>query len=341
MDTNDTPSLAIIITCWNYEIYVAHAIRSVVSQENNDYELVVIDDGSTDSSWEAIQKQGVTAYRTENMGARSACLFGLSRTKAPFILFLDADDELAPGSIDRIVAELDDDVAKLQFPLIRIDQDGVAISGPMPKLTSFRGRHLVEIVLRTGVYTSPPTSGNVFRRDLCGLLDEVDYENWVDGVMLFAAPFFGDVVSLAEPLGHYRVHGENGSGLGRLPDPTLLRKEISGFVDRTDHLRKILRRSGLGHDLIAAEQAYFYLERSFYLAVTEGRRVSPSTVLRLLKALWNSPSSVKAKAELSFFLLFTAALPNARARLSLAYRLDPGVRTIGGFLRTVVAGDMR
>jgi glycosyltransferase involved in cell wall biosynthesis len=338
MDTETVPRLAVIITCWNYEHYVTRAIRSVVSQGHSDCELVVVDDGSTDASWIAIENEGVKAYRTENRGSLAACRFGLAQTRAPFILFLDADDELEPGSLDKILAKLDDDVAKLQFPLIRIDREGHVISGPVPKLKSFRDKRLVQCVLSTGVYDSPPTSGNVFRRDLCELLDEVDYESAVDGVMLFAAPFFGDVVSLAEPLGRYRVHGRNDSGLGRLPEPKLLRKEITRFVDRTNHLLKILRRFGKGSDLVSPEQAYFYLERSFYLAISEGKRARIADVVSLLKKLWSGSSSLKTKVDLTIFFTLTATLSTKRARFSVAYRLDAGHRTVTGYLRAVTTG---
>src|SRR5262249_37593789 len=128
------PRLAVIITCWNYEAYVARAIESVASQEREDCEIVVIDDGSTDASWGVIRTTGATAYRTENGGQRKACLFGLNRTSAPFVMFLDADDELLPGSLDTIIPKLDHNVAKLQFPLMRIDSEGNVIGDPVPAL---------------------------------------------------------------------------------------------------------------------------------------------------------------------------------------------------------------
>ncbi|WP_246737846.1 glycosyltransferase family 2 protein [Rhizobium grahamii] len=320
------PSLAIIITCFNYERFVSQAIRSVTSQLRDDCQLIVIDDGSTDASWEAIRAEGVEAYRVENGGARAACLHGIATTRAPFLLFLDADDELAPGALDTIVSHLDSGVAKLQFPLVRIDEHGAPITGhPVPKLESFRDRRLTESVLRTGVYTSPPTSGNVFRRDVCELLAEVDYEPWIDGVMLFAAPFYGDVVSLSEPLGRYRIHGCNDSGLGRAVDPQVLRRELKRFVDRMRHLRQILQRFEVAQDLVRTEEAYFYLERSFYLAVAEGRDVSISTTFRLLKKLWGGENQLRTKCTLGGFLMLTALLPNRRAQRSLSYRLDVGI----------------
>ncbi len=331
------PALAIIVSCFNYERYVAKAIRSVTSQSRDDCQLVVIDDGSTDASWEVICAEEVEAYRIENGGQRAACLYGVAKTQAPFILFLDADDELVPGALDTIIARLDDGVAKLQFPLVRIDELGVPFTGlPVPKLDSFRDRRLTESVLDTGVYNSPPTSGNVFRRDVCDLLVDVDYEPWIDGVMLFAAPFYGDVVSLSEPLGRYRIHGRNDSGLGRAVDPQVLRRELKRFVDRMKHLRQILQRFGVAKDLVPTEEAYFYLERSFYLVVAEGGEISASATFRLLKKLWAGDSPLRTKCALSGFLLLTALLPNRRAQRSLSYRFDVGERSMIGFFRAIL-----
>jgi glycosyltransferase involved in cell wall biosynthesis len=331
-----TPRIAVVITCWNYEAYVANAIRSVVSQGCEDCELIVIDDGSTDSSWDVIQQEGVTAYRIENGGQRAAGLYGLERTQAPFILFLDADDELAPGSLATILSKLDRDVAKLQFSLTRIDHEGNVTSAGTT-LEAFRDHHVIRNrVLRTGVYTSPPTSGNVFRRDVCEYLSEMDYDRAVDGIILFIAPFMGDVVSLSEKLGRYRVHGRNISGLGRPVDPASLRGELSRFVLRMEHLRQILVQYGRAEDLVEPEEAYFYLERSFYLAIAEGRRPSVRILLPLLRELWREYYPQKTKLTITAFCLLTMVLPNRNARRGLAYRLNAGKRSTVGLLQALI-----
>ncbi|WP_342587906.1 MULTISPECIES: glycosyltransferase family 2 protein [unclassified Rhizobium] len=336
-DRVTTPKLAVVITCWNYEAYVSRAIRSVVSQGRDDCELVVIDDGSTDHSWEAITREGVTAYRTENRGQRAACLYGLDHTQAPFVLFLDADDELVPGSLATIIAALDERVAKLQFPLIQIDRDGNVTDANDPSLGTFRSSlTLADRVLRTGVYTTPPTSGNVFRRDVCEYLREVDYDRAVDGVILFIAPFLGDVVGLSQQLGRYRVHDRNDSGLGRPLSAESLRRDIRRFVDRTDHLRRILERSGRAAELVAPEQTYYYLEHSYYLAIVDGQRVSLGNLGRLLVALWSECYPAKTKARLTAYYLITTALPNERARRAIGYRLESGRRSAMGLLRSLL-----
>src|SRR6266576_6894429 len=116
----DRPKLAVVISCYNYESFVERAIQSILNQARDDCEVVVVADGSTDGSWDVIKHSGVTAFRIDNRGQRAACLFGLDRTRAPFVLFLDADDELKPGALGKIIDHLDRDVAKLQFPLTQI-----------------------------------------------------------------------------------------------------------------------------------------------------------------------------------------------------------------------------
>lgn len=234
--------LAVVINCYNYAEYVGRAIDSVVQQANNDCELIVIDDGSIDRSWDVISGRAVKAHRLTNGGQRLACIYGLDGTTAPYVLFLDADDELKPGSIAKIISLLDPEISKLQFALTRVDGAGKEIPENRG-VEAYRKRdELANRVLEDGVYRTPPTSGNVFRRDVCQLLREAHYDTAVDGIILFAAPFFGDVVSISEELGVYRVHGRNNSGLGQSMNPEIIKLDLHRFATRMTHLREVIGR---------------------------------------------------------------------------------------------------
>lgn len=338
----NSPKLAVIITCYNYESFVERAIRSVLDQASDDCEIVVVDDGSTDGSWEVISRCGTTAFKIENSGQRAACLFALDRTRAPFILFLDADDELKPGALAAIIGLLDPALAKLQFSLTQIDAQGNVIGGPLSPLETFRSRgELARRVLKTGVYRTPPTSGNVFRRDLCEFLREVDYDRAVDGVILFAAPFLGDVVSISDELGRYRIHDRNDSGLGREPDVDSLARDINRFVARTDHLRKIVARLSPGEELVNPRDAFFFRERSFYFEIVSGRRPRIASLIGLLRTLINEPFSRKNKIAIATFFLVLMLLPTDRRKSLLAYRLQPTNRSPWGFARQLLWSSRR
>lgn len=330
--------LAVIISCFNYERFVGRAIESVLRQNCDACDVVVVDDGSTDGSWRIIENTGVRALRTENGGQRAACLAGLAQTTAPFVLFLDADDELKPGALAAILAALDPDVAKLQFPLTRIDADGNVIGDALPELKAYRKRRaLAREVLRTGVYQTPPTSGNVFRRDLCAVLHEADYDRAVDGVILFAAPFFGDVVSLGEPLGFYRVHGGNDSGLGRAPDAQLFKRDMMRFVARMRHLDVVIRRAGELRALAPPRALFHFRELTLGHALSSGRRARLRDLPGLLGALTFASLPIRRKAALASFFVLASVLPSTRGKALLAYRYRAGRRCLGGWLGAIVA----
>jgi glycosyltransferase involved in cell wall biosynthesis len=331
-----SPALAVIISCYNYGSFVGRAIKSVVDQGRQDCELIVVDDGSTDGSWDVISHFDVTAFKTDNNGQRAACLFGLDRTRAPFVLFLDADDELKPGALETIVRQLDPDVAKLQFALTLVDANGNQIGPPSSPLKAFRDRKLLtQQVLRRGVYRTPPTSGNVFRRDVCELLREADYDQAADGVILFAAPLLGDVVSIADELGCYRIHGRNDSGFGSHPDAKLLERDIRRFMTRMEHLRLIIERLGLKETPVNPRDAFYFRERQLCLDIVSGRRPRLTALPGLLSKLVLEPLSTKQKFAMALFFFLSSVLPNERARILLAYRLRTGQRSALGFAKAI------
>ena len=327
--------LAIIINCYNYEEYVRHSIASVLAQETSQCEVLVIDDGSTDRSWEAIQTFGVRSFRKENGGQVSACRYGVAKTKAPFILFLDADDELVPGAIQTIIRHLDANVAKIQFPLLRIDDAGSDLGSAFPKLANARDRaSFVASVEKAGTYISPPTSGNVFRRDLCALLDDAHYDSAVDGVMLLAAPFYGDIISLAEPLGRYRLHSKNKSGTNQLPTPPLLRRQQKRFADRVSHLKQALNNQGVARDIGNPTDMYVYLRYGNYCDILDHKRITWTSFVRTVTALpaWYGPAR---RVSVVLFLLASIVLPVHTVRSILEARLTRTWKPVVARLRTL------
>ncbi|MGU3541638.1 glycosyltransferase family 2 protein [Methylobacterium sp. A52T] len=317
------PKLAVIITCYNYENFVGRAIQSVVGQGNDSCEIVVIDDGSTDDSWSIIQRSGVAAFRIPNGGQRAACLYGLSKTRAPFLLFLDADDELLPGAVDRILAELAPTVAKLQFCLRCVDSTGAILVDPYPALDAFRGQDgTVNDILRSGVYQTPPTSGNVFRRDVCDLLHQCEYDQAVDGVILLAAPFMGEIVSLSESLGLYRVHGRNDSGLGRVPQAATFERDLQRFQSRSRHLRNLLRNWRPGVSLIEPEKTYYFQFLEFCTAILRGVRYGGRPFLGLIRSVLTEPRSLKWRVANALFLVAIFLAPARCAQALLAFRFS-------------------
>ena len=245
-----------------------------------------------------------------------------------------------PGSLSKILPLLTPDVSKVQFSLVPIDADGRQLGEPAPQLRDFQAQQtLVDEICKTGCYVNPPTSGNVFRRDIFEMLESADYDWFVDGVTLFAAPFFGSVVSLSEPLGCYRLHGANASGVGLRPDVSKLTSDIERFVARLSHLRRILEVRGLEQRPPRPQDTFYYRERSLYLSIAEGRRPSASEVRGALQSLRRQPMSSQRKIALAALSLAGLMCPPKLVARLLAYRLKPSNRSAFGVIRMLASID--
>jgi glycosyltransferase involved in cell wall biosynthesis len=96
-----TPEVSVIITMYNSESFVEHAIQSVLQQESHglSVEIVVVDDGSTDASCQVVENINHPAIRLiqmpDNGGQAISRNEGLKQAKGQWIQFLDSDDRLA------------------------------------------------------------------------------------------------------------------------------------------------------------------------------------------------------------------------------------------------------
>ena len=103
------PGVAVIIPCYNAGRTLAQTIESAIRQPGLT-ELVVIDDGSTDGSAD-IARHYLPADQVlvgPNRGVSSARNRGIAETRSEWLLFLDADDLLTPGTIERRLAVADE-----------------------------------------------------------------------------------------------------------------------------------------------------------------------------------------------------------------------------------------
>jgi glycosyltransferase involved in cell wall biosynthesis len=95
-------TVSVIIPCHNAAQFVGEAIESVLAQEWLHTDLIVVDDASTDDSWEVIERYGpcIQALRlAENGGAAHARNRGAALSRGRWLMFLDADDRLSPDAL--------------------------------------------------------------------------------------------------------------------------------------------------------------------------------------------------------------------------------------------------
>lgn len=122
------PKVSICIPTYNRKDYLMHTLDSVFAQTYKDYEVVVVDDGSTDGTEEMIKNVGydVRYYWQENRGDAAARNRLVELAKGEFIAFLDSDDLYFPNSLERLITatETKKDMVAVYGPYEAIDKDG-------------------------------------------------------------------------------------------------------------------------------------------------------------------------------------------------------------------------
>jgi glycosyltransferase involved in cell wall biosynthesis len=317
--------VSIIINNYNYERFLQDAIESALAQTYARTEVIVVDDGSTDGSREILKhyEHRVSVILKENGGQSSAVNTALSRCSGALIIILDSDDLLAPDAVERIVDAWTPHFSKLQFPLHVIDGAGNVQDFLMPRTKLSKGK-LDQVVLQKGTYIASPTSGNAWSRALLeNIFPLPDECQFVDAYLNTLAPFFGEIGLIQDPLGFYRVHGQNASSVAH-----------SGSVDRRqleklrlDNLRtkslleNFAARSGLEVSPDAVTSHWLHLKLELGLAKLRGpdqfsQRDLASLAAKFTKSVFDHDSGLHTlgRLRLAGWAWLVAGLPPRLAR---------------------------
>lgn len=211
------PRVTVCIPVFNGEPYIAEAIRSVLDQTFADFEVLVSDNASTDSTVDIVlgfADPRVRLLRNEtNIGAGRNYNRLLDEARGDFIKVLSADDRLLPRSLERMVGVLEDP-ANQGVVLVTarrevIDGAGehLAMRGSSSPRGRVEGRQAIAEMVRTGTNMVGETSATLFRATVVErigtFLDEAPY--CVDMDYWFRMLATGDLYVIPEVLSSYRV----------------------------------------------------------------------------------------------------------------------------------------
>ena len=123
------PRVSVVIPLYQTERYVLEAVGSVLAQTMRDFEVIVVDDGSTDAGPDLVRGLGdprVRVVRQDNRGLAGARNTGVREARADYIALLDSDDLWAPTKLEKLVARLDADrrIGVVFSESALIDDDG-------------------------------------------------------------------------------------------------------------------------------------------------------------------------------------------------------------------------
>jgi len=202
--------VSVIIPAYNAEKYIGEAINSVLSQMYTDFEVIVIDDGSTDETQARVKEFGelVSYYYKQNNGPASARNFGVKKAKGEFIAFLDADDLWEPEKLEKQLNFLN------RHPEIVLVCSAIYSFGTRSKTyyllstKTHQGNLFRSLFLKSFIHTSSVIiKKKAIIEDVGGFKEEYrwgeDYDLWLRIAKRFPIAYLG------EPLVRIRSHEQN------------------------------------------------------------------------------------------------------------------------------------
>lgn len=205
--------VSVIIPSYNGALFLEEALESVLNQTHKNFEVIVVDDYSTDSSWDILTEHArkdsrIKTFRNEeNRGVSATRNRGIVESSAEYIAFLDCDDTMEPTRLEKQVAYLDGhpNVAIVGSWLIHMTADGKQIfskkyramwCGKDSRVLFTPLVSQTTVLMRTEVFESV----GVYDEQLRG---GEDYDFWLRTLSKELC-----IANIQEPLSSYRMHGQ-------------------------------------------------------------------------------------------------------------------------------------
>lgn len=249
--------LSVVIPLFNKERSVARAIESVLHQSHDEWELVIVDDGSTDRSGREaaayLSHRRISIVRQDNAGVSAARNSGVLASRGDYVCFLDADDEWSPNHLANLASLIRLNPAAVLFTAksMRVDESGQfslprgedepAYPGKLDDF--FETYRRCSLVVNSSSACVPRHAFNAMGGFPNGKTTGEDVYVW------FRLAGMGDVMFCPEPSVTVHLDGENRSAARKNP---LLPYQIEYFLDegrivdfpdwqRTQALKALLR----------------------------------------------------------------------------------------------------
>jgi glycosyltransferase involved in cell wall biosynthesis len=212
----DSPKVSIIIPVFNGENFIEHSLNSIASQTYQSFEVLIINDGSTDNSLPIIQKWmsenagvvNVKVFSTANSGVSSARNTGIQESIGEYIAFLDCDDYWEAGKLETQVRILQEDHECVgvitNFFLIKDVSSGELKSYGLINHKSIESLRIgwCSLLGNGGLISS----SLIYRKNL-DLKFSTQLSTSADLDFFLNLSLDGKVLIVGEPLVNYRIHG--------------------------------------------------------------------------------------------------------------------------------------
>ena len=256
------PKVSVVIPTYNRESFIEETIESVLNQTFKDFEIIVVDDGSTDNTKEKLKRFGTKIKLIEQKNSERAVSRnnGVKNSNSEYIAFLDSDDIWIKDKLEKQVNILNTrpNVILAYGQCLRINEKSKPIKIAKRQLNGFSGRVYENLLLRNFITSPTPLVRREYFNKTSGFQSQyIPYEDWEYWIRF---SLMGDFHFIEEPVAYYRVHKEQSvqnTNAKKIEDVTTSLLEDSF---KLDSVSKEVKNKSLG--LANLRFCYWYLASS-------------------------------------------------------------------------------
>lgn len=334
------PRVSVVVCNHNYGHFIEQALESVFAQQQPAFELIVVDDGSTDDSVQRIRRWAdrLQLITQPNAGQMSAYNAGFAAVQGDIVVFLDSDDRLLPEALAHIAQAFNDaDVARVHYRLALIDAQGKRTGAWIP--THAAEGDLSGALKRGVLFLAAPGSGNAYRVDVLRRLMPLPFDprqkHGADFFTGYGMALLGRVKWLGDtPLGEYRVHNQQAVESLMFGNAKQTHSPTEVIQHHYAMLRDWLGKRCPEHQLALSPIADFSIEKQEYAqAIFGGKtygvglRQGWARLPRVIVSLRHRPSPWLYKAALVLWALVVLFMPRQWGWPVARFVCNPSSRT--------------
>jgi len=254
--------ISIIIPIYQAEYYLRRTVESVISQDYGDWELILVDDGSTDRSGEicdeyAIKDKRIRAFHKTNGGQSSARNYGMEQAKGDYMYFMDNDDQLRSNALSTLLnlsSLYDADIAACSYSTIyeNGDEGNTNHSGKQLFLNNEEGVRLfltrqIDVYIWTKLYKKSFLSNNnihFMERGEEDFLFNIEAFSKADGIAYCDIPIY--------------IYSERNASTSHQYAKRQLDKYVDNVMFRTEYIENVVATSYPDMLPLAIRQTLYY-----------------------------------------------------------------------------------
>jgi len=253
------PKVSVIIPTYNREPYIESTIQSVLDQTYTDFEIIIVDDGSTDNTKKRLEKfrgkiKIISQKNSERAVSRNN---GIKNSNGKYIALVDSDDIWIKDKLERQVTILDEnkDIILCYGHSLRINDKGEKIIKAKRQTQGFSGDVFENLLIRNFIVSATPLLRRESFEATSGFQTRyIPYEDWEFWIRL---SLIGKFYFLNEPLAYYRIHEEQSVKQARAEK---IEEVTTSLLNDSYKLKKInesIKKKSLG--LANLRFCYWYL----------------------------------------------------------------------------------